>query len=205
MTDRRDVLPDEAVPDRLHVIDGRQSSAWWGALFAVLVVGAVLGYLTYAYFYLYVTAAEWPPGGLSAPDLLHAAVGAAVALAAALPLVAVHAAEDRRDPFLVRRGSLAVAGAGVAVLAVMGWVALGLDVAEPLDAYSSIVLVLLAYMALVTAVGIVMALVVVYQATLAESMAWVWSAATVLEVWWGFTALGWLGVLGVTHVWPQLV
>lgn len=205
MTDPRDVLPDEAVPDRLHVIDGRQSSAWWGALFTVLVVAAVLGYLTYAYFYLYVTAAEWPPGDLTAPDVWTAAAGAAAALATAVPLLAVHAAEDRRDPLLLRRGSLAVAGAGVALLAAMGWVALDLDVADPLDAYSSIVLVLLGYMALVTAVGIVVALVVIYQATLAESMSWVWSAATVLEVWWGFTVLGWLGVLGVTHVWPQLV
>jgi cytochrome c oxidase subunit III len=195
-------------PDRFADMDGRRSSAWWGALFGVLVVAAVLGYLVYAYFYLYVTIADWPPEGIPNPPLLEPAVVAAVAVAGLLPLWSVLKAGGTRDVVAIRRGAAGVTVAGVVLLAAVGVllarVDLG-DLGDAITAYSSIVLTLHAYQALLTAVGITIGVVIAYQATLGESPSWVWSAGAVLEVWWSFVVLGWLAVLGVGYVWPQLV
>jgi cytochrome c oxidase subunit III len=194
------------LPDRLDRMAGRRSSAWWGALWGAVVVVAVLGYLVYSYFYLYVTAPEgaWPPPGVDRPPLALPAAAALAAAVSAVPLRWVNRGWDDRDPVGLRRGILATAALGVVVLAVAGAAAAAFDVGD-VTAYRSIVWVLHAYAALLTVVGIVMAGVAAYQATTFESPSWVWSTGAVFEVWWATVVLSWFAVLAVTAVWPQLV
>lgn len=197
----------DVVPGRLEPMVGRRSSAWWGALFGVVVLLAVLGYLVYAYFYLYVTApaGAWPPQGIARPPLLLPLGAALTAVASALPLRWVAGGWARRDPMTLRRGLVASALLGVATLVVVGAALGATDLGDTDTAYRAIVVVLHGYLATVTVAGFGIAVAVGYQVTTFESPSWTWSGGAVFEVWWAFVVLGWLTVLAVSHVWPQLV
>jgi cytochrome c oxidase subunit I+III len=197
----------DRLPDRFEPMVGRRSSAWWGALFGVIVLLSVLGYLVYSYFYLYVTAPEgaWPPAGIARPPLLLPGAAALAALAGTVPLRWVTSGWGDRDPLTLRRGLTGAAVMGVVTLAMVVVSAIAIDLGEANTAYRAIVLLLHGFAATVSLSGLAIAVVVAYQATTFESPTWVWSGGAVFEVWWGFSTLTWLTVLAVAYVWPQLV
>jgi cytochrome c oxidase subunit I+III len=78
---RTSTLPDET---GLPIFTtGGKSLGWLGLLFLMAVLGWCFGTLIYSYFYLRLYSAEWPQGGLPAPDLQFAGLLYAIIPAAA--------------------------------------------------------------------------------------------------------------------------
>ncbi|TLD71369.1 cytochrome c oxidase subunit I [Phragmitibacter flavus] len=49
---------------------GVQSTAWWGMLTLLVVLGMMLGTLVFSYFYLRLFAPQWPPEGVAMPSFM---------------------------------------------------------------------------------------------------------------------------------------
>lgn len=60
----------EAVSRRYHLAraEGRPL-AWWGVILLSVTEAMLFGMLLFAYFYLWSVAPEWPPAGVSPPEL----------------------------------------------------------------------------------------------------------------------------------------
>ena len=84
---------------------------WWGALWFVLLDGALFASLVFAYFYLWLGAPAWPPQG-SAPSLLAAGTAAL--------LLAVAATAMQRAAAALRGGERTGPALVVALVAMLG-------------------------------------------------------------------------------------
>lgn len=192
----------EAIVQRL---EGRRSSGVWAAVAGVGVLAILLAYFVYSYSYLMVSAAEWPPAGTPDPPLLRPA-----GLLAVLGLSAVIAVWTGRPlPDRERHGPVAL---GLAAIALIGAVVLvaGADLVDDLgleprtDAYSAIVTTIHAFHGAVTAAGVVISAVTAYETHRLGRHPWVAAAAAVASVWWCWVVAGWLVVMAVAYLSPQL-
>lgn len=190
--------------DRLLELDGSRSSGWWGALFGALTVGTVLAYLLYAYFYLFVSTAEWPPAGIPEPALLRPAGIALLLVASLTPLRSVHLATRHHDRTRLARGLGGVLVLGGVALAAGSTELITAGLQVDRSAYEAIVLTVHAVHGLVTVAGLIMVLTTLRQAKRLEHDAWVRSAGAVVVVWWSYVVVGWLAVGAVLYLWPQV-
>lgn len=67
------------------VTTGPRSTAWWGMVMLIGVLGTGLGALFYSYFFIRLFSAEWPQSGLPLPDLSLATAKFALLLLSAAP------------------------------------------------------------------------------------------------------------------------
>ena len=51
------------------ITTGTDSTAWWGAVCLLIILGTCLGAMLYAYFYIRLYSDQWPQGSIPAPDL----------------------------------------------------------------------------------------------------------------------------------------
>ena len=94
----------------------RNAPGWWAVVITMLIIGSLFASLVFAYFYLWLGSAEWPPLGMGdgRPGLGHYAILALLALAWLGGATATAAL--RADP---RRRRRVVAPALVAAVAVL--------------------------------------------------------------------------------------
>jgi cytochrome c oxidase subunit I+III len=74
------VATTSGLPTACH---GTASTAWWGMLCFVIVLGVAFGTLVFCYFYLMLFSEKWPPQGLLLPGLKLAVPAFVILLAAA--------------------------------------------------------------------------------------------------------------------------
>ncbi len=159
------LLPDDA---RLEVVrgdpcgptaglpvlaSGAASTAWWGALALVVVLGTALAGLLFTFCYLRLFSTSWPQGGLPAPaaDLALGAAGALLLAAGALLAAGRALREGRRRRLGLLLGLAALgasAGAGLMIADVAR-----LPFARGANAYASAVHTIGATVALYAAVA----------------------------------------------------
>ena len=91
-------LPDLA--DRSRV------PAWWGMVMLLAIEGTVFGTLAVSYFYLRMGEPQWPPAGVSPPDLLLPTVNTAILLASSITMHMADRAASSGDQRRLRWGLL---------------------------------------------------------------------------------------------------
>lgn len=186
-------------------IDGRRSTAVWGACTGAAVLAVIVAYFCYAHLYLSVSNDPWPPEAtpslpLLAPGLLvaWAAVVAAAAVVVGRPL-------RRSDDQLPRAGGLLAVTVMGAVAIAAGWLLVGdLGLVGTAHAHDASVLTLHALVAVAALAGIAISGLAAYEAARIGDHPWVAAAAAVSAVWWITVALAWSAVAAVVYVWPVL-
>jgi cytochrome c oxidase subunit I len=122
-----------------------QPNGWWGMAILLASEIALLGAMIGAYFYLRVTAREWPIGEIQPPDVVLPIVLAAVFVASTLPFAGAAAAVRRgrgRAAWWLIAGGLAVQ-AGYLAVQVVEYVADLREFGPDENAYGSIYFTLL--------------------------------------------------------------
>jgi heme/copper-type cytochrome/quinol oxidase subunit 3 len=188
------------------LLEGRRSSAVWGAAAGSGVLAILLAYFLYAHLYLAVTADTWPPEG--SPDLPLLAPAGVVALAVLAAAVALRAGRplpprDDQLPLAAMLGTGAVIGAGAIGAGALLLADLGLAGTE--RAHDASVLMLHAIAGLAALAGILVNALAAYEAARLGNHPWVASAAAVAAVWWTTVALAWAAVAAVVYGWPALL
>lgn len=82
---------------------GPRSAPWWGTIGFMLAEGASLLLCAATYVYLAKNYHEWPPAGMSAPDLLVPTMGVLLLLASLIPAAWLGRAAHRKDTAAVMR------------------------------------------------------------------------------------------------------
>jgi cytochrome c oxidase subunit III len=83
------VTREAAVIDVSHLpnlVSGSRGTLWWSFVLLLTIESAVFGTLISSYFYLRMGAPEWPPAGISPPDLLLPTINTVVLLLSSVPM-----------------------------------------------------------------------------------------------------------------------
>lgn len=193
-----------ATEPALERLEGRRSSGVWAAVAGIVVLGVLLAYFVYSYFYLMVTADDWPPATIPDPPLLRP--GALLAVLVLSGLVALWSGRplperDRQVPVAIALAAIALVGT-VVLVAGVGLVGdLGLEPRE--SAYAAIVTTVQAFHGAVTAAGVVISAVTAYETYRLGTHPWVAAATAVASVWWCWVVAGWVVVVAVVYFSPQ--
>jgi len=83
---------------------GRRGLMWWGTLGLIAIEGTVFALSLAGYFYFRQRTAEWPPGGLPAPDWPWGTLNTLVLLASLVPNYWTDRVAKRHDLRSVRIG-----------------------------------------------------------------------------------------------------
>jgi cytochrome c oxidase subunit III len=65
---------------------GPTSTNWWGVIFVEIIILTIFGALLSSYFFLMSGHLEWPPNGISVPDLFLPTIKTLFLVAAVLPM-----------------------------------------------------------------------------------------------------------------------
>ncbi|CAN5263537.1 hypothetical protein BH20ACT3_BH20ACT3_18440 [soil metagenome] len=181
-----------------------RTAGWWGAVFAIVAISAVVFFLLYAYVYLSITVGDWPPAGVAPPGLVIPGIIAALLVAAATctrGAVARSADHDRHG--VVRRiGAASLVGSVAAV--VLGRELLVAGLGPSARAYDGIVVVLGGTAAALVASAVVLSLVVAVEAG-SLTRGWLRSSTEVCVVWWRSVTVLVLLIGAVLNLWPQVI
>ncbi len=142
---------------------GVRSTAWWGTLCLVTVLGMAVGTLVFCYFYLRLFSEEWPQNGLPMPSFRLAGPAAAVTLVAS---AAGWFASRSVLAWKLGPGLVLLAGAcGAGLLALVLWILelRGLAFTHDATAYGSVFHVLLWTLLLVLAAVAIVSAVVAFR------------------------------------------
>ena len=174
------------------------STAWWGVAMLILTEATIFLVLIAAYFFLRASASEWPPAGISLPDLKMSTPFSFVLWGSSIPIVW---AEVK-----LRKGELQKFRAGLAISFFMGFAFLlytarsfhDLEFGWTDNAYGSIVYTIVGLHALHVLVGVVMNAVIQLKARLGRYDGDRHASAEVFFLYWHFVDAVWL------VVWPSL-
>lgn len=86
-----------------EAVFGHRSITWWATAAFILIEGTSLVMVAFAYLYLRLSSAEWPPRPGSNPELLWPTVGLVLILAKCVPMHLASKAAKRLDSAGVRR------------------------------------------------------------------------------------------------------
>ena len=139
----------------------RNAPGWWAIVVTMLIVGSLFASLVYAYFYLWLGSAEWPPLGMgdAAPGPLHYAVPAILVVAwagGAAATAALRARRHRRRRVVAP--AMVAAGAAIAFVALHLWLLCASLGAPQAHAYASVVWTLAGFCAVHLAVAALLCL-----------------------------------------------
>ena len=186
-------------------VDDRRSIRWWGMLGLIVIEFMVVVALMASYFYLRFYAPQWPLGGIQRPALLLPAIGAALLLGSIVPIQwgfrgIRHGNRARLLTGLALAGTLAAA-----VLVITYYELLGLGFTWAINAYGSIVWVILGYLALHAAILVLWSLVAgaaVFVGHLREGKT---LGVRLLAFYWTFVALSWIPLFATVYVAPWIL
>jgi cytochrome c oxidase subunit I+III len=133
---------------------GSRSTAWWGAVGLVTILGTAMGSLVYSYFYLRLYSEQWPQDGLALPELMASGIGYALLLVSAGVQVWVSRSFRRETMRGVIGGLVGIVLLGLGFIGLVVW-ALVKEPTLPTDnAYTSALFVINWMMLGYAAVGV---------------------------------------------------
>jgi cytochrome c oxidase subunit III len=184
--------------------DISRTAGWWAMLLGVMTLATVSMALWFAYLYLRFVAEEWPPAGVTPPDLTWPAVGIALLLVSAAPM---HLAVAR-----VRAGDIGLMRLGVVAALLLGSVALGGQVVEYLAAdfaldshsYGSLFFVVGGFHSILLAVGLFMLLLLLLWSLLGYFDEVHHEPVTAVSLYWYFVAGVWVPTGLIVYLSPHL-
>ncbi|MEW6155379.1 MAG: cytochrome c oxidase subunit I [Actinomycetota bacterium] len=194
--------PEQEMPSPGH--RGRPE-AWHGTVFGAASLGAVLGALLYAYFYLSVTVDRWPPPGTALPGLGLPAVATAVLMLAVLPLRRALPSAGPDAAGRARMGLRALVAIGAAFVVVDAAALRASGLAIDAHAYDGIFITLHGFFLCLLAPGVIMAAVLDYRLGHGEYDSQAHAGVQVVTVWWWFLLLSWSAVAGTLYLGPRLL
>ena len=180
-----------------------QAPAWWGMVIFLLVDAALYGALVFAYFYLWLDAAVWPPPGHALAPATVPLVGVTLLAASS---AAVHRARMRSARACVDRGQVALLTAVVLLCGFLGtqWYVLSMYAQAPQShAYASLIHVLTAYQGLHALIAVAMAVFVWLRRRRGLVDAVRQRDYRVATLFWHYTTALWLIGGTLVHVFPR--
>jgi cytochrome c oxidase subunit III len=172
---------------------------WWGLAFGLAALAALLASLVVSWFYLRFAAPAWPldlePLSLDLP--LVATAIATTSLGATLAC-AWSAPRGRRTTLAVATAGLTVLAASL--LAVLGAEIAGAELQATADARASLFYVLVGFVAALAAVGLLLAGGVAIRALRGDFTRERHVAVQMLTAWWYFVVAAWLLVFATVYL-----
>ncbi|MEX0653694.1 MAG: cytochrome c oxidase subunit I [Phycisphaeraceae bacterium] len=117
---------------------GSASTAWWGMVCLLAVLGTVFAVLVYSYYYLWLFSEQWPQERLPRPGLLWPAAALAVLAVGSGAIGWAERQFNRHQLHLTRAGLIAATVAVVLFLAWQGWELYSVPFLPQTNAYGSI-------------------------------------------------------------------
>jgi heme/copper-type cytochrome/quinol oxidase subunit 3 len=176
---------------------------WWGTLGIIAVEGTVFVLVLAGYFYLRQRTAEWPPGGLPAPELRWGTLNTVVLLVSLVPNYWTDRVAKRHDLRGVRIGLPVCLGFAVVFLIIRVFEFGALNIRWDNNAYGSIVWVILGlhtvHLATDTADTAVLALLM-FTGPLEGRR---FSDVNDNAFYWYFVVLAWIPIYAVVYLAPR--
>lgn len=182
---------------------GRESTAWWGMLFLVLVEATISTGMTASYFYFFSNAAVWPLLGIDEPDLLIPTISSVIVVGSSAPALVASRALGKgnlRDFYL---------WGGTGVVMILVALALrfveysGLDFRWDDTVYGSIVWLIFGFHTLNVAALLLMALsmlVLAWKGFFNERRR---AGVQAILLFWLFVAIVWLPFYATVYLFPN--
>ncbi|MDP8905559.1 MAG: cytochrome c oxidase subunit I [Chloroflexota bacterium] len=191
-------LPYPGLP---HLVHGPASTAWWGLVLGLGVIGLVVVNLLLSYVFLAVMSAQWPPPGADAGPLAGPLLALGLFVAGVLPL--------RRAQRSAARGQTGRLAMPLGIGAALGGAALAAAAAHATaqlpdptaSAYGAITFVLLATQLLLAALAFGVTAAVAFQASRGLFNRSRYMAVDHAAVIWYFVAGAWVTIFIALHVW----
>jgi cytochrome c oxidase subunit I+III len=193
----------ELGPPSLEAL-GRRPQGWFGLFFGLISAGLVFLGVVYAYFYLSVTADDWPPPGFPSPGFGHPVAAIALAL--------VGAAAGTFVGRSARWGTTTAAygWSAVALAAGVGAALVGMDSirAAPFSiddhGYAAAVVTLLGYEVVIAATAAMVTAVGIWHLRRAWDLHRARAVSAVVALLWQYAALTIIVARAVVTFWPRL-
>lgn len=186
-------------------MEGRRSSAVWGAAAGAGVLITTAAYFCYAHLYLAVSNDPWPPQATDPLPVLEPLLLAALIVAvAAGALVAGRPLRASGDQLPRAAGLGAVTALGALSVVAGALVVDDLGLVATDHAHHASVLTLHALAGAAAVVGVMISGLSTFEAARVGDHPWVAAAVAVSAVWWVTVALVWIAVAAVVYGWPQL-
>jgi heme/copper-type cytochrome/quinol oxidase subunit 3 len=195
-----------ATPRTLPIeVAGERAVGWWGMVLLITTEGALFACLLFSYFYLRVSSAAWPPGGIEPPELALPLVGTAVLLSSSAPMWYAERS--------IRRGGQGGLVLGLALSFALGATFLGIQVFEyarapftpSTNAYGSLFFTITGLHGLHVLVGLIVSAVVQLRAWLGHFSARRYLAVQNAALYWHFVDAVWLFVFASLYLSPHLL
>jgi len=184
---------------------GTRAPGWWGMLLVLLTISVGSACCIFSYFYFRSGVSDWPPAGITAPDLSLPFVRTIVMLLS-VPFVwwALHSI--RRGAQIQLQISLAASfGLGIAFVALLIAEIGQWDPNLQGNAYGSIFYMLQGLQLVIVLLGLLISLFTQAQAWLGYFNRWRHLAVQNLANYWTFAAVHWLIVAAVLYVSPYVL
>ena len=186
------------------VVFGTHTTIWLGFIGVVIVEGTMILLIIVGYFYLQVRGVDWPTG-VSAPPHAAATSTTAVFVLSMWPAALLKRAAQQGSVGLVRRRLLMLSAAAVAMLALIGWSFISLNVRWDTNAYGSLVWMLIGtYAVAFIAAALILWVLTIYMFTgMLEGRRFmnVYQSAD----YWLLAAALWLAVWTVIYIAPRVL
>jgi cytochrome c oxidase subunit I+III len=183
---------------------GTRAPGWWGMLLLLAVCGVATGCLLFSYFYLRVTAPQWPQGEIRLPRLLPAALPAGALAGAALAARVAEGAirNDRRTLGMLGLGGALTLGGGSLVVHLVDLLSGGFT--HETNAYGSVYFALAVWHDLLAGAALILTAVVLAWAALGYFNRYRFLAVQNTALCWYFLLGNGLLTLAVLHLTPYV-
>lgn len=118
---------------------GSQGPLFWGMLGVILIESVVFGCLIASYFFMRMSAPDWPPPGIKEPDLLLPTIGTLILLCSSIPIHWGDSGIAKGDARALRIGMLIGAVMAILFLSIKAYEYSHLEYRWDSHAYGSIV------------------------------------------------------------------
>ena len=184
---------------------GTRAPGWWGMLLVLLTITVGSACCIFSYFYVRAGTTDWPPAGISPPDLTLPAIRTGVFLLSLAPTWWA-LRSIRRNQQLQLQASLGAAfGLGIAFVALLMAEIGQWDPNLQGSAYGSAFYLLQGIQLLLVLIGLLISLFTQAQAWLGYFNQWRHLAVQNLANYWTFGVVHWLILAAVLYLSPYLL
>jgi cytochrome c oxidase subunit I+III len=138
------------------IVTGVKSTAWWGAVCTLIILGTCVGAMLYSYFYIRLYSDQWPQGAIQPPDLALPTVIYALLAITSASLYFANRSFRLGQPLAIQAGFTTSLLLGTIFLVVKTYLITQIEFSHQENAYASLFYLFMAYIWLQVAVGLVL-------------------------------------------------